>query len=287
MRKNEYSSHRTSTVPTRVLLVIIWIVIAALVVSIGWMFVQKAQSLGGEQEAKSGEGDFCKTAFITVYDATYDEIPPVFMLLRFDSHKGVITAAALPADLSIAAEPKTMTLSEHFAYGGVTGAARAAEDLLGIKTDYYAAFDSSVLSDVADIMGEVEFDVPEDMITKNKNGALICDIKKGKQSLAGQQFTEFFRFGGWDANTRADMAAKFTCALIDAYSPEQNSSKISELFGEVASELDTDVSIIEISDLELSYAKFRVNKQTADRIAVTSTGGAISDSALKELQQVF
>ena len=287
MRNNSYMSSRKSTVPTRVMLIIIWILIIAVLGLMGYLFYNQAATLDGSIESPSDSGGINATALVVVYDDSYDKTPPSFTLLNFSGESHAISVAVIPSDAVCNTSAGKSTLEQQFAYGGVVQAVDAVNTLCGINIDYYAAIECQSLQTVTDIMGAFKYTIPQDMNTKSSDGVIMCDIQKGVQSISAQQLTEFFRFNGWSANERAKELSKLTAAMINAYSTEQTSAKITSLFGEVAADIETNLSIIQIGNLQSEYANFMVLKSTASEIDVSTNGGVIDDKIIKTISKTF
>lgn len=287
MRNNSYKSSRKSTLPTKIMLIIIWVMILAVLGYMGYLFYNQAAALDSGSETESDSGGINATALVVVYDDSYDSVSPSFTLLNFNGESHEISVAVIPSDAVCDTSAGKISLEKQYAYGGVVQAVDAVNSLCGIDIDYYAAIECQNLQKVTDIMGAFDYDVPQDMKTKSSDGVIMCDIQKGLQSISAQQLTEYFRFDGWSANERAGQLSKLTAAMINAYSTEQTSAKITSLFSEIATDIETDVSIIQIGDLQAEYAEFMVLKSTAAEIEVSTSGGVVDDSALKELEKIF
>lgn len=287
MRNNNYMSSKKSTVPTRIMLIIIWVLILAVLGFMIYLFCNKASSLDGTAESPSEKSAVDATALIVVYDDSYEQTKPSFTLLNFNSSTHRISVATIPSDVVCETKAGKSTLEKQYGYGGVMQAVDAVNSLCNISIDYYAAVECQSLQDVTDIMGAFKYDVPQDMRTKSSDGVILCDIQKGEQSISAQQLTEYFRYSGWSPNDRAYQLSKLTEAMINAYSTEQTSAKITSLFSEIASDITTNVSIIQIGDLQAEYADFMVMKSTADTIKVSASGGDIDSGTLKKISTIF
>ena len=288
MQKNTYSAKHSSTKLTKALLCIIWILIIAVLVSIGVVFAKKAMQIDGKADAEKSSGaEINSTVLTVVYDDTYSKTVPGFILLNFNSNSGAISVASIPADVKSKVNEKSGTLFEQYKYGGIIQVKNALESLCDNKIDHYLQIECELLSSVADIMGTVEYNVPDKMYQKSDGGAILCDIKKGKQSLGAQQFTEFFRYGGWNYSEKADNLAKLTWAMINTYSTEEKAQKIPTLFSETATELYTDISVIGANELSSSYNDFMVLKSTAAEISIVEDNGVLNEKSLKNIKNIF
>ena len=70
----------------------------------------------------------------------------------------------------------------------------AVENLTGVSIDYYVTVKTSVLVDIVDTIGGVEFDVPINMDYDDPTQDLHIHLKAGKQVLNGEQAEQVVRF---------------------------------------------------------------------------------------------
>ena len=68
------------------------------------------------------------------------------------------------------------------------------EELTGINIDYYAIVRTTMLPDIVDKIGGVEFDVPIDMNYDDKSQNLHIHLKKGVQQIDGDKAEQLLRF---------------------------------------------------------------------------------------------
>ena len=177
MQKNAYTAKHSSTKLTKFLLVVIWLSIIAVLCAMGWLFCNKAIQLDGTADAtQSSEASAInETALVVVYDDTYSQTEPGFILLNFNGDTGAISVASLPINLISKVNDKEGGLAEQFEYGGVRQAVLAVENLCDIKIDKYCAIECELLESVSDILGSVELVFGEYLYTKSDDGAILCD----------------------------------------------------------------------------------------------------------------
>lgn len=282
MQKNTYSAQIKSTKPTKIILCIIWVLIIAVIASLVWVFYQHSDEIGNKAENVKLQSGFDKTVIANVYDKNHDSSNAVF-LLNFNTSRGKISVACLQNDI----KADSMTLDKQYEYGGIIQLKKSVEQLFEIGIDYYIDIDCDLLESVSSIMGGVEYEIYEDMFTKDDEDTIICDINKGKQTLSGQQLTEFFRFDGWDAEKRANELVKLCGAMINEYSTKDISEKIARLFGDTATELKTDISVLQANSLKNDYDYFLKHKSTSEIIDVFVNEGKVGESSVQKIQEIF
>lgn len=111
------------------------------------------------------------------------------------------------------------------------------EALTGLTIDYMATINVSGFKEVVDIVGGVEFDVPERMYKMDpyQNPPLRIDLKPGLQLLDGEKAQGLVRFRGYKMGDfqRIKVQQSFITALfhkITASSTEQMTSLIRQVF---------------------------------------------------------
>jgi LCP family protein required for cell wall assembly len=78
---------------------------------------------------------------------------------------------------------------------GAVAMAKAVSDVLsGVPIHFYEIYDDDDIRKIVDAMGGIEIDVPMNMKYTDKKQKLYIDLKKGKQTLTGDQAVQFLRF---------------------------------------------------------------------------------------------
>ncbi len=81
---------------------------------------------------------------------------------------------------------------------------RAVEELTGIDIDYYVTVRTETLIQIVDLIGGVEFNVPQNMNYDDKSQNLHIHLKKGLQVLDGDKAEQLLRFRKNNNNTTYD-----------------------------------------------------------------------------------
>ena len=78
---------------------------------------------------------------------------------------------------------------------GIEGASEAVSDVIAnIPLHAYAIIDENAIREIVDSMGGVPMNVPFDMKYTDKKTDLYIDLKKGQQTLNGDQAVQFIRY---------------------------------------------------------------------------------------------
>ena len=131
----------------------------------------------------------------------------------------------------------------------------AIEKILGIEIDYYVVVQNKVVRDVVDALGAVEFNVPIDMNYDDKTQDLHIHLKKGIQSMNGEQVEQLLRFRhnndgstypaeyGIEDFGRMRTQREFVKELLKQCMRFQNVTKIIDLTTAFFDNVDTDMSL--------------------------------------------
>ena len=106
------------------------------------------------------------------------------------------------------------------------------EELLDVKIDYYAIFDSTFVRKVVDSVGGVEIYVPQRMYYSGGNPRIVIDLKQGTQVLNGAKAEQFLRFRSGYANAdlgRVEAQRSFIKAFIKTMLKAENLKNIPKI----------------------------------------------------------
>ena len=153
----------------------------------------------------------------------------------------------------------------------------AVESLTGIKIDNYGVVKNSVLVDLVDAIGGVEFDVPINMKYDDDTQDLHIDLKKGVQILSGDQAEQLVRFRhsnpdangkmttypssyGADDYGRMRTQREFMKATATQLASWKNVGKLKDITEAVFNNLETDMRLTQI----ISYipSMLKLNTET-------------------------
>ena len=80
------------------------------------------------------------------------------------------------------------------ALGGAGALSKALGNALGLEIDSYIVLDLDCVRSAVDILGGVDIDIPCDMDYDDPAQQLSIHLKKGRQTLTGEQAAQFIRF---------------------------------------------------------------------------------------------
>ena len=193
------------------------------------------------------------------------------MVASYDVNAAEVNMLSIPRDTKIYISNKKITrkineihaMSSKESAGKILGSEATAEaitQLTGIPINYYVEFSFSAIDRIFDILGPVEFDVPD--VEGNGRGMNYDDpdqnlhihLKPGLQKLSGNQVQQFLRYrksnsgrGDGSDTSRVERQQEFLKAVIDQKVNAAILVKLPSLFKQISKEIVTNVSAGDIT----------------------------------------
>lgn len=196
------------------------------------------------------------------------------MLLYVDADKKQAGLLSLPRDTyTISAYGESYKLNS--AYGRNGGGREGMEVLfdyvqkiIGFRPDGYMLIELPMLRDLVDLMGGVEFNVPQDM------SAVGVSLQAGLQHLTGEQALGLIRHRYGYANQdlgRQDVQKDFLKACLDQWVSPENLSKIKDALALVNAQSFTNLSTGNFAWLGINLLRCGFSKIYTDTLPGYST----------------
>ena len=120
------------------------------------------------------------------------------IVAHLDANTHTVALLSIPRDTPVATGGGgLMKINSVYAGGGTDGMERLASrlhSLLGFPVDGYVLVDLEAFKKTVDLVGGVDFDVPQDMNYEDASQDLYIHLKKGPQHLDGEKAMELVRF---------------------------------------------------------------------------------------------
>lgn len=206
-----------------------------------------------------------KSGFYTMLVVGHDQVAvntDVIMLVSFDVANGSLSVMQIPRDTYI--EYKGTSHKINSAYGimrdnslsdkdariasGMDGLADLLEDGLGIPVDFWAIVDLDGFSGIVDAVGGVEMDLTYDMDYEDPDQDLYIHLKKGVQTLNGDQAEQFvrFRYGYAQGDIgRVDAQKVFMSALFRQLKSNLSISNVAKIAEQTIAMVNTDMKLLD------------------------------------------
>lgn len=176
------------------------------------------------------------------------------MLLYLNAKEKVVNLVSLPRDtLTYTASGNYAKLNSAFGRNdGKDDPAHGMEelmgyvaDIIGYRPDGYMLISLDGFVDIVDIMGGVEFNVPQDMFYEDPSQDLFIDLKEGLQTLNGTDAMGLVRFRKGYANQdlgRVEVQREFIAACMDQWLSLTNVIKLPRVLSALSDCTTTDLT---------------------------------------------
>ena len=173
------------------------------------------------------------------------------MIGRMDVKNHTVALLSIPRDTLIDCDytvPKINSVYGMAGRGerGIASLKSRLAQLLGFEVDGYAMVNLEAFVELVDLIGGVEFDVPMDMDYEDSSQDLYIHLKKGKQTLDGEQAMGLVRFRKGYASQdiqRTKTQQAFLKALAKQCVSVVNLGKIGEMAQIFVENVTTDLTI--------------------------------------------
>lgn len=160
-------------------------------------------------------------------------------------HKnGEIALSSIPRDTRVKIGKKHQKINAALPIGGREMLIEAVREVTGAPIHYYAQVNFEGFKNIVDILGGVEFEVPQDMFYEDPAQDLYIDLKAGLQLLDGDKAEQLCRFRKYPeadiARTRVQQA--FVKAMIEQKMTFGNLLKAPAVLSEIADHCETNFS---------------------------------------------
>ncbi|ALX49956.1 LCP family protein [Lentibacillus amyloliquefaciens] len=184
------------------------------------------------------------------------------------------------------------------AYGGKELAIKTVEQFLDIPIDYYAAVNFDAFTNIVNILGGIEVDVPFDFEqrTIRESGNEDLQFTEGPMELNGEEALAYARMrkqdprGDIGRNERQQQVIK---AIIDKATSFGTITKVNDLAEEAGSNVKTNMSVGEGLGFYQEYSDFsasNIDKLTLETYPQSINGGSYQipdEQSLTEVKQTL
>lgn len=141
-----------------------------------------------------------ETKYVLILGVSEDistELTDTIMVAGYNPDTGKAFLVSIPRDTFVGSSQSRAKASDKINaqyQKGIENSISAAEEITGLEIDDYIVIKTSMLIDIVDQIGGVEFDVPIDMDYDDPTQDLHIHLSKGIQMIDGQEAEELLRF---------------------------------------------------------------------------------------------
>ncbi|MDE7245378.1 MAG: LCP family protein [Oscillospiraceae bacterium] len=163
------------------------------------------------------------------------------MILSYDTVNQDMSVMSVPRDTAVY---DSQGINRIAYISNIAVLKESVRSLVGFTPDYYVKINPGIVVQLIDLLGGVEFEVPQNMDYDDSYQELFIHLEKGVQTLNGEQamgLLRFRRYSGGDI-ARADVQQSFIKAVIEKCLSLKNLDKIQEYIDLAAENVETDLS---------------------------------------------
>ncbi len=172
----------------------------------------------GDMPTVSGNRKEGVYTFLLVGTDMWDGNTDTIMVVSYDTKEQDINIMSIPRDTMINEKWDLKKINSVYSRtgGSIDSLSNRVQKLIGFKPDFYVKVDLTMFVKLVDLVGGVEFDVPQDMKYDDPYQDLHIDLKKGVQVLDGQHAMQLVRFRRYSEGDikRVEVQQAFMKALI-------------------------------------------------------------------------
>jgi len=174
----------------------------------------------------------------------------VIMLASVNKDSKTINLSSIPRDTRVKSNNRFKKINSLYGKGGISVLIETVKELTGAPIHYYAIVDFEGFRNIVDILGGVEFDVPQRMKYRDPAQNLNIDLKPGLQVLDGEKAEQLVRYRQYVEGDvqRTRVQQNFLKALFEQKCNSSYLLKVPELFGEISKSCKTNVTLGMILD---------------------------------------
>jgi len=172
----------------------------------------------GDMPTVSGDRKEGVYTFLLVGTDKDDGNTDTIMVASYDTVNQTVNIMSIPRDTMINESWDIKKINSIYSRTGssIDSLANRVRKLVGFKPDFYVKVDLSMFVELVDLIGGVDFYVPQDMYYSDPWQDLLIDLKEGQQVLDGEkamQLVRFRRYAEGDIK-RVEVQQSFLKALI-------------------------------------------------------------------------
>lgn len=186
-----------------------------------------------------------------------DTLTDTMIMLRVDLDNHNINIVSLMRDTRVKLGNHFGKLNAVYGRDGLDGLISCVKELTGAPIHYYAMVDLEGFKATIDLLGGVDFEVPQDMKYSDPTQDLYIDLKEGMQHLDGEHAMELVRFRRYAEGDvqRTRVQKDFIKALLEQKLQSSNILKLPDLFKTLSQYVDTNATISDAIGKSGSLAK--------------------------------
>ena len=225
---------------------------------------------------------------LAIYDAEKRSSAVCFVLARFVPAENKLVIVPLQSDIRAEADGKVNTIYEFYRLGGASDAKKAITAATGIEIDRYMKFSKDSFTIFSNFMGNVDYEVPYNLVYENETTGESTIIKSGRQTLDSGTLRKVLTFPNFKGGEeyRAKVVGTITVDLINSGASGMLRDGLDSVFTSVInSDLETDITKYDYDEAKPAIEYVLDATSTPAQVVIPS--GVYDDSKMYVLDDSF
>jgi LCP family protein required for cell wall assembly len=196
-----------------------------------------------------------KYTFAVVGMDKFSKMTDVILLVMFDTAEHKLNVVSVPRDTLVNIPENVKKINILYAYGdrhdnGVGRLMDGLRDFVGFDIGNYIVVNLQAFEELIDAIGGVDYDVPIDMVYRDRRQDLNINIKKGMQHLNGAEALKVVRFRAGYANAdigRIATQQDFMKAVAKQLLKAKNIANLPEIIRIITENTETNLTAANIT----------------------------------------
>lgn len=178
------------------------------------------------------------------------------MMINVDPEAKTIRFLSIPRDTKIRIYGNYQKINASVPLGGYDLLFKNLKEITGAPIHYYVSISPGTFAKIVDALGGVEYNVEQNMYYSDPKQGLYINLKKGQQTLNGNQAEQYCRFRRYAMGdiTRTEHQQKFLVELLKQKLQLQYITKIPDIFDVIREDIKTNITPVTVLD-NLEIAK--------------------------------
>ncbi len=186
----------------------------------------------------------CQT-ILFIYEPEKRMTAVCFVLARFVPTENKAVVVPLQSDICTTLDGQANTLYEFYRLNGTSGAKRAVEEATGVGIDRYMKFTKESFTIFSDLMGNINFDVPYNLVYDNEETGESTIVKSGEQILDSTLLRKVLTYPNYKGGEeyRAKVVGTIAVSLVNSGSKTILRDSFDTVFTDIInSDVETDIT---------------------------------------------
>lgn len=252
--------------------------------SMDGIVIDDGASQSAEYSPVFGDG----RTILFIYEAEKSQTSTSFLLARFAPADNKAVLVPLQTDIACELDGTANTLYEFYRMGGTSSAKRAVEKFTGLEVDRYLKFTKDSFNTFSDFMGNVEYNIPDNLIFQNPSTGESTVIKSGNQILDSNTLRKVMCYPNYSGGEeyRAKVVGNLAAELLNSGSRGILRDSLDSVFTDIInSDIETDITRYDYDEDKPAIEYVLANTSEPAQLVIPS--GSYNENGCYQLDDTF